>query len=155
MTIPTPEPITSAHPAETVEADLFRYGWRHVQRELPDGTVDIDQIPLTLVDLLHPEAGDQVPHSFDHQRRMRYLCNVLAARLARDPTAVVLDDVRIAWDVPDLKPHGPDIMVIFGVRERKNWSTFHVADEGTRPTVIIEVTSPDTNLTSGMQKEMW
>jgi len=43
-----------------------------------------------------------------------------SGRLADAPTAVVLDDVRIVWDIPDLKPHGPDIMVIFGVRARKN-----------------------------------
>jgi hypothetical protein len=36
---------------------------------------------------------------------------VFEAQLATDPTAVVLDDVRIAWDVPELKPHGPDIVV--------------------------------------------
>jgi hypothetical protein len=57
---------------------------------------------------------------------------------------VVLHNVRIAWDDPDLKAHGPDLAVIFGVREHKNWSTFDVAAEGVRPTVIIEVTSPET-----------
>ncbi len=140
-------PATATIPAietESDETDPFRYGRRFVQRELPDGTVQIDQIPLTLADLLHPEEGDQVTHSTAHQRRVRYLCNVFAARLAHDPTAVVLDDVRIKWDVPELQPHGPDIMVIFGVREQKNWSTFDVAEEGTRPALIIEVTSPET-----------
>ena len=56
----------------------------------------------------------------------------------------MLDDVRIAWDVPDLQPHGPDIAVILGVRERRNWSTFDVAAEGVRPALIIELTSPET-----------
>jgi len=145
MTVPTPEPIPSAHPAETAAAaDPFRSGWRSVQRERPDGTVASDQIPLTREDLLHPEAGDRVTHSSDHQCRLRSRCTVLAAHLAHDPTAVVLDDVRIAWNVPDLNPHGPDIMVIFGVRERRNWSTFYVADEGTRPTVMIAGISPET-----------
>jgi colicin import membrane protein len=58
----------------------------------------------------------------------------------------VLHDVRIAWDIPDLKAHGPDLAVIFGVRESKNWSTFDVAVEGVRPTLIIEVTSPETRV---------
>jgi hypothetical protein len=35
-------------------------------------------------------------------------------------------------------------MVIFGVRERKNWSTFRVAEEGVRPALIVEITSPET-----------
>src|SRR5262249_25011621 len=102
------------------------------------------EAPLTLEDVLHPQEGDQVTHSDAHQRRRRYLVNVLEAQLAHDPTAVVLDDVRVAWDVPDLKPHGPDIAVILGVRARKEWSTFDVAQEGVRPALIIEITSPET-----------
>jgi Uma2 family endonuclease len=104
----------------------------------------MEQVPLTLEDVLHPQEGDQVTHSDAHQRRRRYLVNVLEAQLASDPPAVVLDDVRIAWDHPDLKPHGSDISVIIGVRARKNWSTFDVASEGVRPALIIEITSPET-----------
>ncbi len=131
-------------PGEPTEVDPFRYGWRYLQHTLPDGTTQIEQVPLTLEDLLHPEEGDQVTHSDAHQRRCAYLYNVFRARVKSDPAAVVLHDVRVKWDVPELKPHGPDIMVIFGVRERKNWSTFDVAQEGVRPALIVEVTSPET-----------
>jgi colicin import membrane protein len=51
--------------------------------------------------------------------------------------------VRIAWDLPDLRAHGPDVMVIPGVRKRRNWSTFEVAVERARPALIIEIVSPD------------
>ena len=125
-------------------ADPFRYGWRYLQREAEDGSLVFEQVPLTLEDVLHPQEGDQVTHSEAHERRSRYLCDVLEAQLAHDPAAVVLQDVRVAWDVPGLKAHGPDIAVILGVRERKNWSTFDVAEEGVRPALIIEVTSPET-----------
>jgi Uma2 family endonuclease len=104
----------------------------------------VEQVPLTLEDVLHPQEGDQGTHAEAHERRCVYLYDVLSAQLAADPTAVVLKDVRVAWDVPDLKPHGPDLAVILGVRERKNWSTFDVAAEGVRPALIIEVTSPET-----------
>ena len=126
------------------QSDPFRYGWRYVRRDNPDGTYVMEQVPLTLEDVLHPQEGDQVTHNDAHQRRRRYLCNVLEARLADDPTAVVLDDVRVAWDIPELRPHGPDIAVIFGVQEHKNWSTFDVAAEGSRPALIVELTSPET-----------
>jgi colicin import membrane protein len=43
-----------------------------------------------------------------------------------------------------LRPYGPDIAVIFGARERQNWSTFHVAEEDVAPTLIVEVTAPAT-----------
>ena len=125
-------------------ADPFRYGWRYVQHDAGDGNITVEQVPLTLEDILHPEEGDQVTHSDAHQRRRRYLCNIFEARLTHDSQAVVLDDVRVKWDLPELKPHGPDIMVVLGVRERKNWSTFDVALEGVRPAVIVEITSPET-----------
>ena len=136
--------VAPATSEQAPDADPFQYGWRYVRHDLPDGNYTVDQVPLTLEDVLHPEEGDQVPQSTAHQRRCRYLCDVLEARLAHDASAVVLHDVRIKWDVPELRPHGPDIMVIFGVREAKNWSTFDVAAEGTRPVLIIEVTSPET-----------
>jgi Uma2 family endonuclease len=126
------------------DEDPFRYGWRYVRRERPDGYVVFDEIPLTLEDLLHPEEGDHVTHSDAHQHHCLYLYNVFLARVRADPSAVVLNDVRIKWDNPELRPHGPDLMVIFGVRERKNWSTFDVESEGVRPALIVEITSPDT-----------
>lgn len=143
MTV-TPQDTVPAVDEQATHTEPIHYGWRFVRRDLPDGNYTVEQIPLSLEDVLHPEEGDQVTHSGAHQRRWRYLCNVFNARLIHDPTAVVLDDVRIKWDNPDIKPHGPDIMVIFGVRERKNWSTFNVAEEGTRPTLIVEMTSPET-----------
>jgi Uma2 family endonuclease len=152
MTTPT-EAITTPPAGQTaVLADLFRYGWRYVRRQLPDSGEVFEQVPLTLEDLLHPEEGDQVTHNKQHQRICRYLVDALESRLAGDPTAVVLDDVRIAWDAPDLKPHGPDIAVVFGVRDQRNWSTFDVAQEGVRPTLIIEVTSPETRVNDFVTK---
>lgn len=97
----------------------FPYGWRYVERTAPDGSVTFEQTPLSLEDVLHPQEGDQVTHSDLHQRICVYLYNVLRGLLAGVPGAVVLHDVRIAWDDPDLKAHGPDLAVIFGVRERK------------------------------------
>jgi colicin import membrane protein len=147
MTTTTVEVLTSPasgalHASDP--SDPFRYGWRYVKLDRPDGTFELRQEPLRLEDVLHPQEGDHVTHSDAHQRRRRYLCNVLEAQLAHDASAVVLDDVRVAWDVPDLKPHGPDIAVIIGVRQRQNWSTFDVAREGVRPALIIEITSPET-----------
>lgn len=133
-------PAPVAPPTE----EPFPYGWRYVQHDADDGSFSYVQVPLTLDDVLHPEEGDQVTQSTDHQRRCRYLCNVFTARLATDPAAVALHEVRISWDVADLKAHGPDLSVILGIRERRNWSTFNVATEGVRPALIVEVTSPGT-----------
>src|SRR3954469_16795205 len=129
---------------ETEHIEQYPYGWRYVETVLPDGSVRCEQVPLTLEDVLHPQEGDQVTHSDVHQRICDYLFDVFRGLVATMPGAVVLNDVRVAWDTPELKGHGPDLAVIFGVRERKNWSTFDVAAEGVRPVVLVEVTSPET-----------
>jgi Uma2 family endonuclease len=124
--------------------DPYRYGWRYVRREMPDGSETFDQIPLTLEDVLYPEVGDFHAHSKAHEEACHYLSDVFRSQLIDDPTAVVLSDVRVAWDVPELRPNGPDIAVFRGVREQRNWSTFDCAKEGVRPDVIVEITSPET-----------
>jgi colicin import membrane protein len=137
------------HPTVTTPApppadDPFRYGWRYVRRPTPDDPDHLEPVPLTLEDVLHPEEGDFIVHSDRHETDRMYLTAVLRARLEVHGRAIVLSDVRVAWDVPDLRPHGPDVMVIPGLRERRDWSTFDVAEEGVRPALIIEITSPET-----------
>ena len=135
-TTPQPTPLTDA------DADPFRYGWRLVLRPTPDNPRHLEQVPLTLEDVLHPEVGDFIVHSDLHETDRMYLTAVLRARLEPSRRAIVLSDVRIAWDLPDLRAHGPDVMVIPGVRKRRNWSTFEVAVERARPALIIEIVSP-------------
>jgi len=52
--------------------------------------------------------------------------------------------VRVAWDRPNVDPHTPDIAVVFGLKRQQNWATFYEAKEGTRPTLVVEITSPST-----------
>jgi Membrane protein involved in colicin uptake len=135
---------TATAPAPLPEEDPFRYGWRYVRRPTPDDPDHLEPVPLTLEDVLHPEVGDFIVHSDRHETDRMYLTAVLRARLEAHGRAIVLSDVRVAWDVPDLRPHGPDVMVIPGLRERRDWSTFDVAEEGVRPALMIEITSPET-----------
>ena len=139
MTTATPQPV----PHTDADADPFRYGWRLVPRPTPDNPYHLEQVPLTLEDVLHPEEGDFIVHSDFHETDRMYLTAVLRARLEPSRRAIVLSDVRIAWDLPDLRAHGPDVMVIPGVRKRRNWSTFDAAVERARPALIIEIVSPD------------
>jgi Uma2 family endonuclease len=136
-TIPQPQVPPSAD-------DPFRYGWRYVKHVGPDGVARFEQVPLTREDVLHPQEEDFIVQSEEHLRRQNYLYDVACSQVAADPSAVVLADVRIAWDVPGLGAHGPDLAVILGVRERKKWSTFDVAIEGVRPDLIVELTSRET-----------
>ena len=110
--------------------DPYPYGWREAMRTLPDGTEVLARTPLTLEDILHPQVGDYRMHDEEHERFCNYLYNVLAARLAAQPDAVVLHDLRVAWAHPSLRAHGPDIAVIFNVRRHINWSTFSEEEGG-------------------------
>ena len=68
------------------------------------------------------------------------------ARYAGDRSVVVFSDCGIYWDIPGLRHHSPDLAVIFGVKRRKDWETFRVREEGVRPSLIIEITSPKTRV---------
>ncbi len=142
MTLSTPASAPAAMPEPP--ADPFRYGWRYVRRELPSGELVFEPQPLTLDDVHYPQEGDFIVHSSEHERIRNYLYDALRAHLRDLPGVVVLTDVRVAWDVPGLRPLGPDIAVFGGVREWRNWTTFNVAVEGAQALLVIEITSPET-----------
>ncbi len=52
--------VSTSRPAKRPpdEPDPFRYGWRYVTVRGSDGKATIDQISLTLEDVLFPETGD-------------------------------------------------------------------------------------------------
>jgi hypothetical protein len=124
--------------------DPFRYGWRYVKVTRPDGTIDYDQVPLALEDLLFPEEGDFVVQTESHKRDWVYLDLVFDSQLADDPSAVVLADCRVDFNVPGVRPLGPDVVVILGVRAYRDWATLDLAAEGAHAALVVEVTSPDT-----------
>ena len=45
---------SGVHVPSGPEPDPFRYGWRYVKRVGPDGEETLDQIPLSLEDVLFP-----------------------------------------------------------------------------------------------------
>jgi len=126
-------------------SDPFYYGWRDIPLETPDGKLVMQREPLTLEDCLHPQMGDVIVESSLHAAILTYLWNVFRERLAGDETALVLRDTGVFWDDLEIRHHSPDVAVIFGVREKRvDWSSFYVAEQQTRPRLIIEVVSPKT-----------
>lgn len=138
---------TSTPSARETAADRFRYGWRWVSHTEADGRVNWEQVPLTLQDVLHPQPEDTIPQNSVHDRDWTYLGDVLSGRYRDVPGVEVFRDLIIYWDDPELGHHSPDLSVVFDVRERRPvWSSFHVAEEGTRPRLIIEIVSPSTRV---------
>jgi colicin import membrane protein len=124
--------------------NVYRYGFRYEERIDDRGRKGYVLAPLTEEDILHPRLDDHVTHNQPHLLDCIYLHNVFQAHLAGDPTALVLGDHLIKWDVPGIGDHGPDIAVVFGARQLARRDSFDVAAEGVRPELIIEITSPST-----------
>ncbi len=145
-----------AEPVPGSAEDPFRYGWRYVTRKRPDGGVDSEQVPLTLDDLLFPEEGDFAVLHPAHVADCFYLLSTFQYRTVGDPTAKVLCDCRVRWDVPGLKAMGPDVAVFLGAPEDWEAATLDVAETGSRPALVIEVTSPETRLKDfGIKKTLY
>ena len=105
--------------SEPPAPDPFQYGWRFVKVKRPDGEVEVEQVPLTLEDVLFPEVGDFIVHTVGHNSDVNYLYNVFSARLASNPAAVVLGDCRTDWNIPDVRPLGPTSPSFSGSRTTK------------------------------------
>jgi colicin import membrane protein len=151
-----PAPALGSDSDSDSQADPFRYGWRHVVRKLPDGRVELDQIPLTLEDLLFPEEGDFAVQYPSHINDCFHLKIIFDAWLAGDPEALVLSDCRVDWNLPGVRPLGPDIAVFLGVPSDFDRGTLRLAVDGARPVLVIEVTSPDTRKNDfGIKKDFY
>src|SRR4051794_1528033 len=116
MSTARPETLS---PPEVPANDPFFFGWRPVVRG-----PSYELVPLTLDDVLHPQLEDRVTVSEVHRQLCIYLTYSMESLVKSIPHTMVVGDLLIGWDDPELRPHGPDIAVIFNVREHKNWSIF-------------------------------
>ena len=106
----------------------------------------IDQVPLTLEDVLFPELDDFIANRGLHNDDAMYLKRVFKTRLEHDPESVVLSRCRVDWNLQGVRPLGPDTAVFSGVKRRKNWAIFDVAAERAKPALVVEVASAHTRL---------
>jgi colicin import membrane protein len=129
------------------EANPFRYGWRDVPHMGPDGNVTWERRALTLEDVLHPQEGDVIPENSRHNDERDYLKRVFRKRLAGRRGVCVLSDCLIDWGREDMRDHSPDVTLIFDVTDpSRPRGKFYVAQERTRPSLIVEIVSPDTRV---------
>lgn len=132
------------HRVKATEDEPF-YGWRYVRHLRPNGTEVIEEVPLREEDLLYPEEGDFVVYEPVHTRDFIYCHSTLEAFYAPQPTVVVLGDCRVDWGVAGVRPLGPDILVLFDVRQwQPRRATFRLAEDGGQPVLVLEIASPNT-----------
>ncbi len=147
-----PSPV----PAETPPAkeDPFRYGWRFVKRQLPDGSEALVQVPLTLEDALHPEESDHISEDDLHSIECRYLAEVFQDRLGRLANGKLLANCLVDWNVPLQGDTAPDVAVFADVRTPlpAQFGLYRLQDFGGRCVVAIEVVSPATRYNDVVRK---
>jgi Uma2 family endonuclease len=133
----------------------FPYGRRYVKVTRPDGTEDLEAVPLTLEDTLHPEQDDEIPVNTDHTTDSTYLLSVFSERerLLGPPVALVAADLDVNWNVEGMRGHRPDIAVFVGLsRDPRPTGLLDLAEVGGRCELAVEVVSPSRRVNDVVHK---
>ena len=125
----------------------FHIGRRPVVHLDHDGNfVEIEYIPLTEEDYLHPQEEDRQMLVEAHVAATFYLRHALKIGLTDRPDLKIFCDHRIDWQLEGLKPLGPDVVVFDNFT--REWDpyegTLPVRDFGAKVVAVFEVTSPST-----------
>jgi Uma2 family endonuclease len=120
-------------------------GWRYETIRTADGKEEVITVPLTPDEALHPEEGYIMPMNTDHARLTQDLNEMLGAHYRNHPELTVFDDLVFKWDHAEIRSFSPDIAIVPHVRNPSaTRGEFRVAEEGTRPLLVIEVVSPQS-----------
>ena len=83
-----------------------------------------------------------MPERTEHETMSDDLADMLRGHFTAQPDMAVFRDLVFEWDVAAVKSYAPDIAVVPHVRNRdENRGQFVVAEEGTRPSLAIEIVS--------------
>ena len=116
-TVPSrfPGPVRDTVPAPRVRPavaqDPFRFGFRY--QSTADGGEDLEQVPLTLEDLVYPQEGDHVSQGLPHFSFLHPQADAMRRYLEKRSGFVVTSDVTLVLR-SDGKNCAPDVAVIRG-----------------------------------------
>lgn len=136
--------VTEQQPEHTTEEETL--GWRYSKQVLLDGTHIRERHPLTILDILFPEEGDEVSVRNRHAITQTSAYDVMSMSTRNNPSMVAFKEMRIDFGLPSLRPLAPDAALVSGITKPKdyNWSTFYVKEEGATVELVMEITSPAT-----------
>lgn len=127
-----------------VEADPFYYGWRTEWTIGPDGKPVSKDIPLPQEAFLDPQEGDHFVQSDKHNALVASLFARFDKRYMNDDTIGVYSDMKFEWGIPGLQEPAPDLAIVRNLHTKDVYhGSFKVVEEGTRPCLVVEVTSPN------------
>ncbi len=128
-------------------------GWRYETVRMANGRDSQVRVPLTEEEARHPQEGYVMPERTEHDRLSDDLCDMLRAYYEAHPNVAVFRNLVFTWDHPAVKPCAPDVVVVPNLRERDADRTqFVVADEGTRPSLAIEIVSRSSRADDRVEK---
>jgi Uma2 family endonuclease len=143
------EEAMKPQPPAQAEQPEGEFGYRLEKRIRADGSVEYEQVPFTVEDVLHPEPDDVFPVRPQHAIDCRYLVSVFrvraAAELASVPIIYVSDDHSVDWGVHGQRNTSPDVALFAGLRQEVSplEGTFDLKASGGRCLLVVEVVSPD------------
>lgn len=134
---------TTEQQAKALAAEQdWSLGWRYETVQMANGRKTQVRVPLTVEAARHPQEGDVMPERTEHDRLCDDLCDMLRAYYEANPDVAVFRNLVFTWDHLAVKPFAPDVAVVAHVQNRDADRTqFVVADEGTRPSLVIEIVS--------------
>jgi Uma2 family endonuclease len=118
--------------------------WVHRWVSLPDGSRELQELPLTPEYFLDPRFGDQMVQGPVHSDVTQTLSDFLKRRYLGREDILVFSDVKLLWGHREWRRPAPDVTLVEGVRNpKRKRRSFNVVREGVRPTLVIEVVSED------------
>lgn len=123
------------------------YGWRDIYQTDEDGNEQWVRVKLTLEDFLHPREGDMYAQNISHNQIRSYIYNAMHTHLyvSQIPNYAVYWNVGIDWGVSGERHYAPDVSIFFDFYDKyRSQPIISVEQEGSAPSVLIEVTSPNS-----------
>jgi len=143
------EPVRNLPPWEDTEPDDETSETVFFQRwvELPDGRLELLEMPLTPEVFLDPQLEDKMTQGEWHSEATTDLTADIRDFLhSKRDDVLVLSDVKHYLGIPGLPNPAPDVSVIYGIRRRRTEEdrpdSFDLLQEGARPSFVLEVISP-------------
>ncbi|HYU35050.1 MAG TPA: Uma2 family endonuclease [Thermoanaerobaculia bacterium] len=110
--------------------------------ELPDGSLDLLELPLTPELYLNPELDDKMVQGEWHDLTCDEVCGILRSNFRRhEPGVRVFHDLKHLLG-PGLPAPAPDVSVVRGIRDPLPLDSLDLEKEGVRPMLVVEVVSP-------------
>ncbi len=136
-------PIITFDPAQDTVEEKFYYGHRLVETEDDEGNYRVQYVPLAQDDFLTPQHGDHFVQGTLHVRDVNDLESIVHYALRERFDLTVFSDLKMEWPDPTWYSPAPDVSVVPNVNEpERPRGRFRIEEEGTQPTLVIEMVSP-------------